>query len=150
MFVRSLFRKQLLHELGPQRAMLSSTLQSMLDVGSDEAMETEKTLFVLRKAANDLPADNSMRDYADIIRQHTDGCDIVLTADDIQLGARLGHGAFGVVYQGTLGAATPVALVGPETACAQWCCCCCCCWKCGRTPVVRDGATELAGARAVA
>ena len=48
------------------------------------------------------------------------------------------------------GAATPVALVGPETACAQWCCCCCCCWKCGRTPVVRDGATELAGARAVA
>ena len=51
-----------------------------------------------------------MQEYGDRIMQQMQGSDIVLKSDDIELGSLLGHGTFGAVYAGTLGAATPVAL----------------------------------------
>ena len=107
----SLFRKQLLKELGPlKNTILSDTLQTMLSDVASDAMESEATLNILRKAAVDPSAEASMQEYGDLIMEQMQGSDIVLNSDDIELGPLLGHGTFGAVYAGTLGAATPVAL----------------------------------------
>ena len=107
----TLFRKQLLKELGQQQnKLLSKTLQTMLSDVASDVMESEATLNILRKAAVDPSADSSMQEYGDLIMEQMQGSDIVLNSDDIELGPLLGHGTFGAVYAGTLGAATPVAL----------------------------------------
>ena len=107
----SLFRKQLLKELGPlKNTLLSKTLQTMLSDVAADAMESEATLNILRKAAVDPSTEASMQEYGDIIMEQMQASDIVLKSDEIELGSLLGHGTFGAVYAGTLGAGTPVAL----------------------------------------
>ena len=107
----ALFRKQLLKELGPlKNKLLSKTLQTMLSDVAADTMESESTLNILRKAALDPSTEASMQEYGDMIMEQMQGSDIVIKSDDIELGPLLGHGTFGAVYAGTLGAATPVAL----------------------------------------